>query len=173
VSRVEPLAKTRDWQSPVKYFEATLSLTGKDPGDLKPGQKVRAVVRLDEADGVLAIPRGAVFENWVVSEVLKYFTHRGQRPQMFFYRDHSGGEVDLLIEHGSRSIAVEIKSGATPLADFAAGLERFEVLRRASAQWKATPIEKLVVYGGSETQHRTAATFLSWSDVDHHHWLKK
>jgi multidrug efflux pump subunit AcrA (membrane-fusion protein) len=62
VSRVEPLAKTRDWQSPVKYFEATLSLSGKDPGDLKPGQKVRAVVRLDEADGVLAIPRGAVFE---------------------------------------------------------------------------------------------------------------
>lgn len=61
VSRVEPLAKTRDWQSPVKYFEATLSLA-KDPGDLKPGQKVRAVVRLDEADGVLAIPRGALFE---------------------------------------------------------------------------------------------------------------
>jgi hypothetical protein len=62
VSRVEPLAKTRDWQSPVKYFETTLSLTAADPGDLKPGQKVRAVVRLEEADGVLAIPRGAVFE---------------------------------------------------------------------------------------------------------------
>lgn len=61
VSRVEPLAKTRDWQSPVKYFETTLSLT-KDPGTLKPGQKVRAVVRLDEAEGVLSIPRGALFE---------------------------------------------------------------------------------------------------------------
>jgi len=61
VSRVEPLAKTRDWQSPVKYFETTLSLAG-DPGTLKPGQKVRAVVRLDEADGVLQVPRGALFE---------------------------------------------------------------------------------------------------------------
>lgn len=61
VSRVEPLAKTRDWQSPVKYFEATLSLQAQRP-ELKPGQKVRAVVRLDEADGVLQIPRGAVFE---------------------------------------------------------------------------------------------------------------
>ena len=29
---------------------------------MKPGQKVRAVVRLEEADGVIAIPRGAVFE---------------------------------------------------------------------------------------------------------------
>lgn len=62
VSRVEPLAKTRDWQSPVKYFEATLTLEGAAHDDLRPGQKVRAVIRLDEADGVLAIPRGAVFE---------------------------------------------------------------------------------------------------------------
>ena len=62
VGRVEPLAKTRDWQSPVKYFEATLQLASESAGDLRPGQKVRAVVRLDEADGVLSIPRGALFE---------------------------------------------------------------------------------------------------------------
>jgi hypothetical protein len=46
----------------VKYFEATLSLARTDPAFMKPGQKVRAVVRLEEADGVIAIPRGAVFE---------------------------------------------------------------------------------------------------------------
>ncbi len=62
VAKVEPLAKTRDSQSPVKYFEATLSLARTDPSFMKPGQKVRAVVRLEEAEGVLAIPRGAVFE---------------------------------------------------------------------------------------------------------------
>ncbi|HSD66010.1 MAG TPA: HlyD family efflux transporter periplasmic adaptor subunit [Vicinamibacteria bacterium] len=62
VTKVEPLAKTRDYQSPVKYFEATLSLARTDPSFMKPGQKVRAVVRLEEAEGVLAIPRGAVFE---------------------------------------------------------------------------------------------------------------
>jgi len=61
VSRVEPLAKTRDWQSPVKYFEATLTLEQQD-AELKPGQKLRAIVRLEEADAVLSIPRGAVFE---------------------------------------------------------------------------------------------------------------
>ena len=62
VAKVEPLAKTRDSQSPVKYFEATVSLARTDPSFMKPGQKVRAVVRLEEAEGVLAIPRGAVFE---------------------------------------------------------------------------------------------------------------
>ena len=29
---------------------------------MRPGQRVRAVVRLEEAEGVIAIPRGAVFE---------------------------------------------------------------------------------------------------------------
>jgi multidrug efflux pump subunit AcrA (membrane-fusion protein) len=62
VAKVEPLAKTRDYQSPVKYFEATLSLARTDPSFMRPGQKVRAVVRLEEAEDVLAIPRGAVFE---------------------------------------------------------------------------------------------------------------
>jgi multidrug resistance efflux pump len=62
VARVEALAKTRDRQSPVKYFEATLSLERTDPAVMKPGQRVRAVIRLEEQDGVLAIPRGAVFE---------------------------------------------------------------------------------------------------------------
>jgi HlyD family secretion protein len=62
VTRVEPLAKARDYASPVKYFEATLSLARTDPAIMKPGQKVRAVVRLEEASGVIAIPRGAVFE---------------------------------------------------------------------------------------------------------------
>jgi HlyD family secretion protein len=62
VRRVEPLAKTRDHESPVKYFDAVLALAHTDPETMKPGQKVRAVIRMDEADGVLAIPRGAIFE---------------------------------------------------------------------------------------------------------------
>jgi multidrug efflux pump subunit AcrA (membrane-fusion protein) len=62
VAKVEPLAKTRDWQSPVKYFETVLSLARTDPTFMRPGQRVRAMVRLEEAEGVLAVPRGAVFD---------------------------------------------------------------------------------------------------------------
>lgn len=62
VARVEPLAKTTGWQSPVRYFEATLSLARTDPAIMKPGQRVRAVLLLEQADGVLAVPRGAVFD---------------------------------------------------------------------------------------------------------------
>jgi len=62
VTKVEPLAKSREWGSPVKYFEATLSPRKTEPAFMKPGQRVRAVVRLEEAPGVLAIPRSAVFD---------------------------------------------------------------------------------------------------------------
>jgi hypothetical protein len=46
----------------VKYFETTLSLEKTDPAFMKPGERVRAEVRLEEAEGVIAIPRGALFE---------------------------------------------------------------------------------------------------------------
>ncbi len=97
VARVEPLAKTRDYQSPVKYFEATLSLSRTEPSFMKPGQKVRAVVRLEEADGVLAIPRGAVFEK------------DGKR---VVYRREHGGFVPVEITIGRQSISrVVLASG--------------------------------------------------------------
>jgi multidrug efflux pump subunit AcrA (membrane-fusion protein) len=89
VTRVEPLAKTRE-QSPVKYFEATLSLARTDPAFMKPGQKVRAVIRLEEADGVLAVPRGAVFEK------------DGRR---VVYRRTGGGFVPAEVTIGRQSIS--------------------------------------------------------------------
>ena len=42
--------------------------------------------------------RGALFETWVVSEVLKHRTHRGRSGGLSFYRDRNGAELDLVIE---------------------------------------------------------------------------
>jgi multidrug efflux pump subunit AcrA (membrane-fusion protein) len=89
VTRVEPLAKTRD-QSPVKHFEATLSLARTESSFMKPGQKVRAIIRLEEADGVLTIPRGAVFEK------------DGKR---VVYRRRGGGFEPVEVTIGRQSIS--------------------------------------------------------------------
>jgi len=51
--------------------------------------------------------------------------------------------------------------------------KRLEALRQASERWKTIPVEKLVVYSGAETQRRSTATFLSWSDIDRHRWLSE
>jgi HlyD family secretion protein len=62
VARVEPIARPRTPQSPVKYFETILALERTDPAYMRPGQRVQVVVQLEARDGVLAIPRAALFE---------------------------------------------------------------------------------------------------------------
>jgi HlyD family secretion protein len=90
VSRVDALAKSREPQSPVKYFETTLALAKTDPALMKPGQRVRAVIELEAADGVIAIPRGALFEK------------DGKR---VVYRSEGGGFVPVEVTVGRNSVA--------------------------------------------------------------------
>lgn len=62
IGRVDALARPRFRGSPVQYFSVTLTLDRTDPGIMKPGQRVRAVLRLDELPRALTVPRQAVFE---------------------------------------------------------------------------------------------------------------
>jgi predicted AAA+ superfamily ATPase len=55
--------------------------------------------------------RGNLFENLVIMEALKYRYHRGERSNLYFWRDGKGNEVDLLVENGPDIVPVEIKSG--------------------------------------------------------------
>lgn len=57
---------------------------------------------------------GAIFETWVVSEILKSYWHNGKEAPLYFYRDTDGREIDLLIESGDTLYPVEIKRTATP-----------------------------------------------------------
>ncbi|MEW6749441.1 MAG: ATP-binding protein [Candidatus Latescibacterota bacterium] len=62
---------------------------------------------------LLHAARGAVFENYVVAEVNKQFVHHRQESPLFFWRDQTGHEIDLLIDTGSELLAVEVKSAET------------------------------------------------------------
>lgn len=57
---------------------------------------------------------GAVFESWVVSEILKSFWHNGKRPALYHYRDHDQREVDLLLARDGQLHPIEIKKTASP-----------------------------------------------------------
>ena len=68
--------------------------------------------------------RGAVFENLVVAETLKRHLHAGRNPRLYFYRDDSKIEVDLIdVTNRSAPELLEIKSTTTFKADFARHLE--------------------------------------------------
>lgn len=69
--------------------------------------------------------RGGLYENLIIQDIIKRLFNRGKRPEVFFYRDTHGNEVDLLIRKGRNLIPIEIKSAATFTSKFIQGIERF------------------------------------------------
>ncbi|HSD09666.1 MAG TPA: ATP-binding protein [Candidatus Binatia bacterium] len=65
---------------------------------------------------------GALLETAVVCEWLKAFRHRGERPELYFWRSSTGEEVDLVFERNGRLHGVEVKATATPVPKHAAAL---------------------------------------------------
>jgi len=112
--------------------------------------------------------RGAIFETWVASEILKARTHRGLAASLSFYRDRKGSEVDLVVELGRSLLALETKSGETVVDDFFAGLRGFATLIKSSRQKRN--VRCFLVYGGSKSQRRSAAAVVPWSNLDRQTW---
>jgi predicted AAA+ superfamily ATPase len=107
--------------------------------------------------------RGAVFESWAVAEVYKAQTNQGRQPALFHYRESRGIEIDLLVEYGLALDALEIKSGATVVADFFKHLPRFA--ERLASLTPKRSMRALVVHGGDASQRRTQAQVVSWRDL--------
>lgn len=102
--------------------------------------------------------RGALFENAVVVETLKYRFNQGHRPNLHFFRDSKGLECDLLFETGHGMGAIEIKAGATIASDYFDSLDRVsELIPEIST--------KAVVYGGTTHQSRGTGEIVPFADL--------
>ncbi|MCG8338063.1 MAG: ATP-binding protein [Proteobacteria bacterium] len=88
--------------------------------------------------------RGNLYENLIISEILKYQFNRGKRPDLFFYRDTHGNEVDLILKQGRTLIPFEIKSAATFTDGFTKGIDKFRNLVGDRSQ------NGFVLYNGNE-----------------------
>ena len=110
--------------------------------------------------------RGAVFETWVVSEILKHRTNRGERGGVFFYRDRQGAEADLVVETGEGRILIEAKAGQTAADDM------LSAVRRVQANLRDAPCRAVVAYGGKTRQARQDALLLPWNQIDRETWVK-
>jgi hypothetical protein len=68
---------------------------------------------------------GAIMETAVVNEIHRSLIHRGETPQMYFWRTSNGTEIDIVIDAGNRLIPIEIKLSATPNRGMAKSIEAF------------------------------------------------
>ena len=110
--------------------------------------------------------RGSIFESWVASEILKAYLNRGQTPQMFFFRDRAGTEVDFVLDRGTDWLGVEVKAGRTVASDYFSGLDQLRQSFASKTKKQVRPFRAVVVYGGSDRQTRQAAELLPWSELD-------
>lgn len=72
--------------------------------------------------------RGNLYENLVVADIVKGALNRGIRPDLYFFRDSHGHEIDLIIRENGKLVPVEIKSAATFSNDFVKRLNWFRTL---------------------------------------------
>jgi predicted AAA+ superfamily ATPase len=101
---------------------------------------------------------GNIFENLVVLEALKARYNQGLTPNLYFYRDNQGHEIDLLHKQGSELLGIEIKSASTWNASFKKALQHFDQ--------KLKPLAKrTVVYSGKAIEFTDGVQTLSYKDV--------
>ena len=110
--------------------------------------------------------RGALFETWAVSEIVKHRRNRGETAGLSFYRDRHGNEIDLIVEGAERLTLVEAKAARTASSSLFTGLRRVrDLLDQPSRPCRAT-----LVYGGEEPQTRSDATLLPWTRLHEEEW---
>ena len=113
--------------------------------------------------------RGAIFESWVVSEIIKTRLNAGLDPGVHHFRESRGLEVDAVLEREGTRVLVEAKSGATVHSEQLRPLERFAAL--LDQHQETQPTERVLVYGGDEAHTRSTATILPWSKIDRGPWI--
>jgi len=100
--------------------------------------------------------RGAIFETFIFSEIYKLFSHRGERPPLYYWRDLTGHEIDFLIDWGTELLPIEVKSSET-ITDDALTTLRWWLSLKGNVQKKA-----VLFYGGGENYERNEALVKSW-----------
>jgi len=102
--------------------------------------------------------RGALFETWVVSELVKKNFNTGQAAELFFWRDNVGHEVDVLLETPRGLQAIEIKSGRTFASDWPVAVLKW-------TGFSDVPIlPPRIVYGGAGSFQRQGCEVQGWRE---------
>lgn len=100
--------------------------------------------------------RGALFENLVINQFIKDDFNEGKDPDISYWRDSTGNEIDLITIKGLNVQAYEIKSGATFNKEFFKNLDLWGNLANL-------PHQNLnVIYTGEETMQTSYGNLLSF-----------
>jgi predicted AAA+ superfamily ATPase len=101
---------------------------------------------------------GSLFENFIIGELLKKRYNNGEKNNLYFWRDNTGHEVDIIIDNQGTLYPVEIKSGKTITNEFLKGV----------LYWLNISGEKsgAVIYAGESGQKRSNnINIIPWKEI--------
>lgn len=98
--------------------------------------------------------RGGLFENMVVTELVKKRYNAARLPGFFFWRDKTGQEIDCVFERDGKPVIVEAKSGITIGDDAFSAIKGFRVMENASTAY--------LIYGGDSAGERRDGKLVPW-----------
>ena len=102
--------------------------------------------------------RGALFESLVVTELVKQRTNAGKPVNLYYWRDKTGHEVDIVIDNGLSLIPVEIKAGKTVNNEFFGNIIYWNKLSGATTGY--------IAYAGNQIEERSnGITVLNWFEL--------
>lgn len=117
------------------------------------------LLRYPGADVLRAGPQaGALFENFMVIELLKYKLNHNRNYELYFYRDSNANEIDILLDFGISRKMLEIKATATPRT------EHLTNVKKLGAELKATK-GYLVTLSGKREPVGKDIEVLPWRDI--------
>lgn len=90
---------------------------------------------------------GNLFENHVINDMLKTRYNKNEQMNLYFWRDNTGNEMDVVIDKAGLLYPVEIKSGKTITPEF---FKNFKFWEKITGTEGGT-----VIYGGEQTQNRS------------------
>lgn len=104
--------------------------------------------------------RGNIFENLIISEIVKYNYNTMLHFPLYYWRDNHRKEIDLIIDRGTNSIAIEIKSAKTFNPDFLKGLKYWKGLAGADSK------NLFLIYAGNSNMKRDEINVIRWENID-------
>lgn len=102
---------------------------------------------------------GAIFETWVLAELRKVWTNQGEEPPLWYWRDPSGIEIDVLIDEGLLLHPLEIKLGATVDSQWLSQLNKWKELAGEAAG------HPVLIHGGEAEHVRSGVQLRSWAGL--------
>lgn len=102
--------------------------------------------------------RGSLFENAIITNLIKNRLNNGKRPHFYFWQDSNKNEVDLLETTGNEVHLFEMKYTQSPLSEHLKNMSLYREFSKKTGN-------NYLIYAGNQIENRTNGTVIGWNDA--------